>query len=289
MRPSLASRAVIAPGVRSCARESSAIVMPALVRLREQSILARRPRPAGIGAPAGRQGTERIDRCADHAQEVGAMRRVIGRQRRAGRGFDAIAPARELSNQVFAFHGSSVAAPARLPARDHQRAAEPPRRAFGRSAERPAGRAMRAAWESPARRVQSNALISRAKGGAPPRATPPAQAMTVNDIRRRFIDFFVSKGHTHVPSSRRSCPATTRRCCSRTPGWCSSRTCSSGTTSGRTRARRRRSAACAPAASTTTSRTWATRRGTTRSSRCWATSASATTSSATRSATPGSC
>jgi alanyl-tRNA synthetase len=32
-------------------------------------------------------------------------------------------------------------------------------------------------------------------------ASRNAIAMTVNEIRRRFIDFFVGKGHTHVPSS----------------------------------------------------------------------------------------
>jgi hypothetical protein len=81
----------------------------------------------------------------------------------------------------------------------------------------------------------------------------------------------------------RSCPAMIRRCCSPTPAWCSSRTCSSARSARLFARGHQRSAACAPAASTTTWRTSATRRGITRFSRCWAISASATTSSARRS------
>ena len=83
-----------------------------------------------------------------------------------------------------------------------------------------------------------------------------------------------------TPSCRRHrwCPATTRRCCSPIPAWCSSRTCSSAPRSAATCARPMSSAACARAASTTTWIRSATPRATTPSSRCWATGRSATTS-----------
>ena len=76
----------------------------------------------------------------------------------------------------------------------------------------------------------------------------------------------------------RWCRATTRRCCSPTAAWCSSRTCSPGRSGGPTAGPPRRRNACAPAASTTTSTMSATPPGITPSSRCSAISASATTS-----------
>ncbi len=115
----------------------------------------------------------------------------------------------------------------------------------------------------------------------------PKKPFSAAEIRSAFLDYFARQGHSVVASSSAWCPAMTRRCCSPTPAWCSSRTCSSARIRAPTCARPPASAACAPAASTTTWRTSATRRGITPSSRCWATSASATTSSATPSASPG--
>ena len=54
--------------------------------------------------------------------------------------------------------------------------------------------------------------------------------MKSSEIRQQFLDFFNPRV---IRSCRRarSCPATIRRCCSPTPAWCSSRTCSSATSS----------------------------------------------------------
>ena len=62
--------------------------------------------------------------------------------------------------------------------------------------------------------------------------------MKAAEIRRRFIEFFAEQGHTHVPSSLARAGQRSRRCSSPTPGWSSSRTCSSGRTSAPTSARR---------------------------------------------------
>ena len=48
---------------------------------------------------------------------------------------------------------------------------------------------------------------------------------SANDIRETFLEYFAGHGHEIVPSSP-LVPITTRRCCSPTPAWSSSRTCS---------------------------------------------------------------
>ena len=114
----------------------------------------------------------------------------------------------------------------------------------------------------------------------------PDRPTTADELARAFIDFFVERGHTHVPVGERDpgrpdlaftiagmIPFKPYFTGEETPPY--------------KRARRRRSA-CAPAASTTTSTTSAARTATSRSSRCSATSASATTSRPTRSRGRGS-
>ncbi len=117
-----------------------------------------------------------------------------------------------------------------------------------------------------------------------PRGTPcPARTTSARPSSSSSRD-------TTTRSWRRArwCRTTTRRCCSPTPAWCSSRTSSPASSGGPTSAPRPRRNACAPAASTTTSTTSATPRATTPSSRCSATSRSATTSRSARSSWPGS-
>ena len=58
---------------------------------------------------------------------------------------------------------------------------------------------------------------------------------TTNDIRAAFLDYFARNGHGSCPPAR-WCRATTRRCCSPTPAWCSSRTSSPAPRSATTRA-----------------------------------------------------
>ena len=83
--------------------------------------------------------------------------------------------------------------------------------------------------------------------------------MASNDsstVRRTFLEFFAQAGPRGRRERARSCRTTTRRCCSPTPAWSSSRTCFTGAREARrTSARPPRRSACAPAASTTTSRT----------------------------------
>ena len=112
----------------------------------------------------------------------------------------------------------------------------------------------------------------------------------VNDIRSHLPRLLREATATRSCRRARSCRATTRRCCSPTPAWCSSRTSSPASRSAPySRARPPRRNACAPAASTTTSTMSATPRATTPSSRCSATSRSATTSRSARSSSPGTC
>jgi hypothetical protein len=96
---------VIAPGVRSCARDSSAIVMPACCAcVRSPSSLGDHGRPAfarPLAAIAARasiaaQTTRRKSvRCAGWSLASGAPLAWI----------DAVAPGGKGSDQVFAFHG----------------------------------------------------------------------------------------------------------------------------------------------------------------------------------------
>ena len=52
-----------------------------------------------------------------------------------------------------------------------------------------------------------------------------------NEIRQAFLDYFARNGHEVVASSAAACRTTTRPCCSPTPAWSSSRTCSPGSSS----------------------------------------------------------
>jgi alanyl-tRNA synthetase len=103
---------------------------------------------------------------------------------------------------------------------------------------------------------------------------------SVADIRKSFLDFFASKGHTVVASSP-LVPGNDPTLMFTNSGMVQFKDVFLGTDKRPMCAPPRCRPACAPAASTTTWRTWATPRATTPSSRCWATGASATTSSAT--------
>ena len=71
--------------------------------------------------------------------------------------------------------------------------------------------------------------------------------METAEIRRRFLSFYESKGHTVVPSRRSS--TTTPTCCSSTPAWCRSSPTSSGSRPRRGTAPRRCRSASAPVTS----------------------------------------
>ncbi len=97
--------------------------------------------------------------------------------------------------------------------------------------------------------------------------------MKAADVRRSFLEFWKRQRPRGRGLELARARPTIRRCCSRTPAWCSSRTCSPGRRGAAVQARdhvaevrARRRQAQRPR------RTWATRRGTTRSSRCSATS-----------------
>ena len=64
---------------------------------------------------------------------------------------------------------------------------------------------------------------------SPPQARhdPRLHALPAAEIRTRFLEFFAERGHTVVPQPA-SCPPATRRCCSPTRAWSSSRTSSPG-------------------------------------------------------------
>ena len=104
----------------------------------------------------------------------------------------------------------------------------------------------------------------------------PDRPTTADELRRAFIDFFVARGHTEVPSA--SVIPVDKTLLFTIAGMVPFKSYFVGEeTPPYKRATRRRSA-CAPAASRTTSTTSAARTATSRSSRCSATSASATTS-----------
>jgi hypothetical protein len=104
---------------------------------------------------------------------------------------------------------------------------------------------------------------------------------TVADIRKTFLDFFASKGHTIVASSP-LVPGNDPTLMFTNSGMVQFKDVFLGTDKRPTTAPCRCRPACVPAASTTTWKTWATPRATTPSSKCWATGALATTSSASR-------
>jgi hypothetical protein len=112
---------------------------------------------------------------------------------------------------------------------------------------------------------------------------------TSNEIRKDFLEFFRSKGHTIVPSSP-LVPGNDPTLLFTNAGMVQFKDVFLGADKrSYSRAVDRRSAACVPAASTTIWTRSVTPRATTPSSRCWATSASATTSRRTPSPTRGSC
>src|SRR3989440_8343672 len=49
--------------------------------------------------------------------------------------------------------------------------------------------------------IESKLLISKSRSTAAQAGSVRARPMKVNEIRRKFIDYFVSNGHAHVPSS----------------------------------------------------------------------------------------
>src|SRR5437660_12675037 len=82
------------------------------------------------------------------------------------------------------------------------RALQPPR--DGRSVRLAARAGVDSAWRlgmNKAFAIESKLLISKSRSTAAQAVRVRARPMKVNEIRRKFIDYFVSNGHAHVPSS----------------------------------------------------------------------------------------